>query len=163
MLTYERLLEVLHYDPETGLFTWKINRKGGMRAGERAGTVTKRGYVYVTVDGKSYLGHRLAWFYIYGVWPEDQIDHEDRVRSDNRITGLREADPYQNQANRGRNRNNTSGYKGVFWHKLSGKWMAQLRAGGKVIYLGLHNKPEEAHQAYVAKQKELAGEFARAV
>jgi HNH endonuclease len=88
-LTAERLRERLHYDAETGVFTRRVGSSNA-RAGDVAGSVHSTGYVRISIDGGKYTAHCLAWFYVHGVWPSDQIDHINRNRSDNRIANLRE-------------------------------------------------------------------------
>jgi hypothetical protein len=94
-LTAERLREILGYDPETGLFT-RLVRTGRIRAGEVAGTAHSRGYRSIVIDGRVYLSHRLAWLYVHGEWPPEQIDHINRNRADNRLVNLRAAKQSQN-------------------------------------------------------------------
>ncbi len=160
-LTHARLLECLTYNPETGVFTWIKRISIRIVVGKRAGVVWKCGHRYITIDGKHYPAHRLAWFYVYGRWPEADLDHIDCVPDGNRIGNLREATDAQNLQNRGKQRNNTSGFKGVTWHRGGHKWLAQIEARGAKYYLGLFDKAEDAHAAYVAKARELHGEFAR--
>jgi len=151
MLTVERLKELLHYDPETGLFHWKVSRGYIAQPGHLAGVTNKRGYIYIGVDGRGYLAHRLAWFYMTGRWPADQIDHINQTKSDNRFSNLRECDNSQNQQNTGLRADNRSGFKGVSLHK-SGRWVAERRLRGRRIHLGYHQTPEAAHAAYVASK-----------
>ena len=153
MLTQERLKELLDYDPETGVFVWKVN-KNRARAGATAGTKNNRLYTVIRIDRKDYTAHRLAWFYMYGTWPKDQLDHINRVRNDNRIGNLREATMQQNQWNPSKRKDNSSGYTGVGWHKKTEKWMAYIVINMKQKYLGLFNTPEEAHTAYVKAKEE---------
>lgn len=91
MLTNERLKEVLHYDSLTGMFTWKLSVTNSVRVGDVAGHVKNNGYAQVSIDGKKYYLHRLAWFYIYNVWPPVgyEIDHKDLIKNNNRIKNLR--------------------------------------------------------------------------
>jgi hypothetical protein len=88
-LTAERLRERLHYDAETGVFTRRVG-SGHAHAGDMAGSVHSTGYVRIGIDGGKYTAHCLAWLYVHGVWPSDQIDHINRNRSDNRIANLRQ-------------------------------------------------------------------------
>ena len=88
-LTAERLRERLHYDAGTGVFTRRVG-SGHARAGDMAGTIHSTGYVRISIDGGKYTAHHLAWLYVHGVWPSDQIEHINRKRSDNRIANLRE-------------------------------------------------------------------------
>src|ERR1019366_3934979 len=115
-----RLKEVLRYVPETGLFTWLMKR-GSRAAGSVAGTLRSDGYIQIRLDGDAYLGHRLAWFYQTGSWPTPECDHQDLDKTNNRWTNLREATKSQNKANVNRPISNTSGAKGVCWHKKGRK------------------------------------------
>ena len=155
MLTQERLKELLDYDPETGVFTWKSIVFGShMKVGSVAGSMYSNGYLRIKINGKDYRAHRLAWLYMYGCWPTNQIDHINRVRDDNRIANLREATNKENQWNRGKQKSSTSGFTGVSWHKKSGKWQSRIAVNKKVIQLGVFNTPEEAHAAYVRAKAE---------
>ncbi len=158
MLTAERLRELLHYDRITGLFTYRVTR-GNRVAGSVAGSLCD-GYIHIKVDNVLHKAHRLAWLYMTGEWPVEEIDHEDRCRSNNVWYNLRPATKSQNQANRGRNVNNKSGFKGVHFHRLTGKWAAALTCGGARMHLGLFNTPEEAHEVYSGKIKESFPQFA---
>ena len=159
-VTHERLRELLDYDPETGVFTWKANRIR-VRPGERAGRVLPDGYIAIGVDGRRYQAHRLAWLYMTGKWPEGMIDHINLDRQDNRWENLRLATNIQNQANTALRSNNTSGFKGVSWHRLEKKWTANIRRAGKKVWLGYYDTPESAHEAYVMAASDHHGEFAR--
>lgn len=154
MLTQERLKELLEYDPETGVFVWKITRRGKAKAGARAGAINNNGYEHIWIDQIAYKSHRLAWLYVNGSWPARAIDHINRIKSDNRITNLREATKAQNGWNRGKNSNNTSGYPGVSWHKTVGKWSARIRIDSARKHLGYFDTPEEANAAYVRAKAE---------
>ena len=160
MLTVDRLKAVLNYDPERGLFTWRHSRIGrGCRAGATAGRPNERGYLRLGIDGVRYKAHQLAWLYMTGEWPELQIDHRNNDKSDNRWSNLRLATGSQNQANRGLQRNNTSGFKGVSARR--GKFAAYIKRDGKKHTLGSFDTAEEAHAAYVAAAPLFHGEFAR--
>lgn len=163
MLTAERLREVLTYDADTGEFRWRVRPSNRVRVGDVAGHLEPfRGYVLLRIDGRMYLGHRLAWLYAHGSWPTLQIDHRDGDRANNRIANLREATQVQNSANMKRRPNNTSGFKGVTWDKSRRMWMAQIRAYGVHRVLGHFDAPQDAHAAYVAAAERYFGEFARA-
>ena len=161
MLTIERLKEVLMCDPETGLFTW-LSKRGSRSAGALAGTPHSEGYVQIRIDGQQYLGHRLAWFYQTGSWPTPECDHFDLVKTNNRWGNLREATKSQNKANVRKPASNTSGSKGVSWHKKSGKWRAILEHNGKQKHIGLFSTIAEASAAYKAEATATFKEFARA-
>ena len=145
MITAERLREVLDYDPETGVFT---RAKGGYGffSGSIAGSKNK-GYIRIKVDGKLYGAHRLAWLYVNGTLPDGDIDHINRVRTDNRISNLRVASDAENAQNKSKYRNNKSGVAGVYWHKLTEKWAAQIRVNGVSIHLGCYRDIDEAKAA----------------
>ena len=159
MLTQNRLREVLDYNPTTGVFVWRV-RRGCMSAGDQAGRTTDEGYLSICVDGRSYQAHRLAWLHFYGVWPVGNIDHRDTDKKHNWIANLRLATKSQNGANRGANRNNTTGFKGVTLHH-SGRYCAAIKKDQHHIYLGIFDTPEQAHAAYDRKATEIFGNFAR--
>ena len=147
-LTAERLREVLHYNPVTGVFTWRVSRSN-VHAGDEAGSDDGNGYVQIRLFRATYRAHRLAWLYVYGTWPEGMVDHENRNKSDNRIDNLRLADDSQNAQNTPTRSNNRSGYRGVYWHARAKKWAAEINAYGCQKYLGLFGTPEDAHTAYL--------------
>lgn len=157
-LTHERLLELLSYDPDTGVWRWRVNRQPRITAGDVAGGVSKRwGYRVIGIDGYLYRSARLAWYYVNKEWPLCEVDHEDLVRDHDWFDNLRLASSSQNNANRRARRDNKSGLNGAYF--INGKWRAYIRHG-RAIYLGTFGSAEEAHAAYVAKAKELFGEFA---
>mgnify|MGYP000223524280 CR=1 FL=1 len=163
-LTQTRLRELLHYDPKTGLFVWRTNRRG-MRTGVRAGYVKvfkNVSYLNIRVDGRHYRAGRLAFLYMTGEWPPDEIDHRDCDGLNNRWENLRAATRSQNRANSRLSSNSLTGYKGVTYHRKSCRYRAWIQVGGKGHYLGRFDTPEEAHAAYVAAAKKYFGEFARA-
>lgn len=154
MLTQERLKELLDYDPETGVFTWKVYRGGRIKKGENAGWFNDEKYKHIKIDGKQYKAHRLAWLYVYGQLPVKDIDHINRDRADNRIRNLREVSNQQNSWNQRVGKNNTSGYTGVTWYKRINKWGAYIKVNYKRIHLGFYSTPEEANAAYVRAKAE---------
>lgn len=157
-LTAARLRELLRYDPETGAFIRLVTR-GGSRAGNAVGCINALGYSVIMVDYKLHAAHRLAWLYMTGDWPPHEIDHADMDRSNNRWSNLRSATKSQNMSNTGVPAHNTSGYKGVIRH--GERWIARIKKNRKVHHLGIHNSPEEAHNAYLRAASALHGEFAR--
>lgn len=146
-LTAERLRELLHYDPETGVFTWRVSGRGPAKAGSIAGTIKPKGYRVIWIGG-NYKAHRLAWLYVHGHWPKDQIDHINHVKDDNRIANLREVTNGQNMQNRTHQRNSPSGFKGVLGRTKSGRWPAKIASNGKQIWLGTFDSAELAYAAY---------------
>ena len=162
-LSVDYLREILDYNPESGVFRWKVSNNNRVKVGDVAGTLKRDGYRRIMINGKAYLERRLAWFYVHGKWPKDMIDHINGIKDDNYIENLREATNAENQWNRTKRDNNTSGFKGVCWNKAAQKWQAQIRINNKVKYLGLFDSPEEAYAAYCKAAKELFGEFANYV
>ncbi|MBY4947045.1 HNH endonuclease [Cupriavidus respiraculi] len=150
VLTVEDVRALLHYDADTGEFTWVSGHKVGLPAGTSHG----RGYLSIGVKGRRYLAHRLAWFYVHGRWPAAHIDHQNGDRSDNRLANLRECDNTENQQNRAKQRTNTSGATGVSWHRKMAKWQAKITVKGKRLWLGAFATIDEARSAYLeAKAK----------
>lgn len=152
--------EMLHYDPITGVFTWKKD-VGNVKAGAVAGSKVKKGYLLIRLRRKQYLAHRLAWFWMTGEWPKTLIDHKNTNKTDNRWLNLRQASNSENLLNRGRNANNTSGFKGVSLNKSNGRFEAYLTIQGKRKHLGYYDIPEEAHKSYIAAIHQANPEFAR--
>ena len=157
-LTHARLLECLSYEPETGDLLWRLGGAGRRKIGAVAGNI-ENGYRRISIDDKSYMAHRLVWFYAHGVWPRE-VDHKDGNRANNRLDNLREATRSQNNANMRRPRDNTSGFKGVAWHP-NGYYTAQIIVNKVKHYLGHFDDPAKGHAAYVEAAKRLNGEFAR--
>jgi len=157
-LTHERLLERLHYNPITGIFMWREPLNNRIKAGNKlAGTIKPSGHWRITIDGKFYYAHRLAWFYMTGRWPDGEIDHINSNPTDNSFVNLREATRSQNSANTRRRSDNTSGLKGASWSKSRRKWISHI----KNQHIGSFTNKEDAHAAYSAAAEEMFGEFAR--
>ena len=152
-LTAEYLRSVLHYVQETGIFTWKVSTSNRVKVGGIAGSLDGGGYLQIRLQRRPHLAHRLAWLYVYGSWPKDQIDHINRDRADNRIENLREATNKQNMQNRSKSSHNTSGHPGVSWYKRISKWVAKIMHNQKQIHLGCFNTIEEAIAARKAAEK----------
>lgn len=157
-VTAERLRELLDYDPATGIFTWRVTHWPAV-AGSAAGYIDGAGYHRITVDRVNYYAHHLAWFYVTGEWPDDEIDHRNCERDNNRFANLREATSSQNKWNTRIRRDNTSGFKGV--NKAAGRWRAQIQHAGRQRHLGYFGTATEAHAAYCAAALERDPEFAR--
>lgn len=134
-ITQERLKELLDYDPDTGVFTWKISRKGIKK--KIAGSMHKnKGYLIIGLDSKDYKAHRLAFLYMEGYLPENDVDHIDRNRINNKWNNLREVSRSCNLRNCNISKINTSGITGVSWSKQLNKWKAQITILNKNISLG---------------------------
>ena len=151
-LTQERLKQVLHYDPTTGVFTWtacRLSRYTGTRAGNVSNV---HGYERINIDKISYRSHRLAWLYVYGEFPETGIDHINRVKTDNRIANLRVANQAENGQNMSMSILNKSGCRGVNWDKATGRWMSGIIVNGKKINIGRFLCKEDAIAARKAAE-----------
>lgn len=159
-LTAETLRLRLHYNPQTGVFT-RLEPASNSAAGEVAGYKNDLGYIVIAVDGAQHHAHRLAWLYMTGGWPPQQIDHRNLDKGDNRWANLRLATPAQNGQNTSLRRNNTSSCKGVTWLAARRKWRARLVLNKREISLGYFGDFEAAKAAYEAAARQHFGEFAR--
>lgn len=157
MLTQKRLKQLLSYYPDTGDFTWLKYRNYQATIGQVAGYKNKEGYIVICIDNKIHLAHRLAWLYIHGEWPQNQIDHINGVRHNNKINNLRLATNQENQKNRKLQKNNKSGITGVIWYKQTNRWMARLQHNSKNVHLGFYKDKFEAICA--RKSAEIKYEF----
>lgn len=165
-LTQEIVRELLDYDPNTGVLTWKerspslfncvkhseewaCKRWNNRCAGKPAGSLmSSNGYWRVSIFGRYYLAHRLVWLYVTGNFPNHHIDHKNGCRIDNRFDNLREVLPAQNSKNRRMNSRNTSGFTGISFNKSNCLWIAYGWKNNKRAYLGSFKTPEMAHLAY---------------
>ena len=149
------LKELLNYDPETGVFTWAVDRQR-YKAGTVAGSVNSHGYIQIGINGRTYKAHRLAWVYMYGGIPKGlTIDHINRTKIDNRLSNLRLATYAEQGQNLTLSVNNTSGYPGVSWQKSHNKWRARIMVNRKGISLGYFDTPEAANDARIKAKAEL--------
>jgi hypothetical protein len=158
-LTAEYVRQIFEYNPITGILIWKIKPAKYINPGTKAGNIDSRGHMTVRIRGKGYLIHRIAWLYMTGSWPDQEIDHIDRNRANNSWANLREATSTQNQYNSSKHKDNTTGFKGVCYHKRDRKYTAQIMKSGKLLHLGYFNTPEEASKAYNEASKQLHGVF----
>jgi hypothetical protein len=133
------LLKRLIYDPFTGVFRWKKPPCAKIKANDIAGHLNKNGYRRIRIDGVYYLAHRLAWLYVYGYMPENEIDHKDRNPKNNAISNLRESSHQCNMRNSKKQKNNQSGVTGVYFVKSRGKWAARIWIDDKCVFLGHHD------------------------
>ena len=146
-LTAQRLRELLHYDPETGLLTRKTTR-GGQPTGAIAGNVCTDGRVQVYIDGRNFKAHRLIWLWVTGQWPVNDVDHKDGIPSNNRWANLRDVPHAVNLQNRQRApKHSSTGLLGVT--KNRGGFGAQIKINGKRVWLGTFDTPEEAHRVAI--------------
>lgn len=159
-LTLEQLKRCLDYNKDTGWFVWKI-RAGSSDVGDLAGSADGKGYLRVNVLGNNYSQHRLAWFYVHGVWPKGCVDHKDRNPQNNRIDNLRDCSLSQNQWNREKDVSLITGLPvGVRLEKRTGKFCARIVTRGKAEHLGTFETPEAAKVAWdIADKLRLEGVF----
>jgi hypothetical protein len=153
LITAERIREILDYDPETGVFRWRKSGKG-RRGNKVAGSKQSFGYVRIKINGKEFRANRLAWLYVTGRWPENQIDHIYGNKADNRFVNLRQADIFTNSQNQRKpHEDNACGFLGVF--KSRDRWRARIHTKGRDIHVGVFDCPEEAHLAYLEAKRKL--------
>ncbi len=153
MLTQKRLKELLYYDPNTGIFTWRVKTSHRICIGSEAGCINREGYRQIGIEGKLRPAHRLAWLFVYGYFPEHGIDHINRKPGSNQISNLREASQSCNMRNCGNRVNNTSGITGVSWDKQSNKWNARIRINQKAHNLGRYFYLDDAICARLAAEQ----------
>lgn len=153
-LRSDYLKTILHYDPETGIFTWKIKtRRGQQNIGDRAGHVSpKSGYRTIRIDGKLYRAGRLAWLYMTGAWPKKIIDHRDRDRSNDRWENLREATRSQNNSNV--TPYGKTGVLGVYEDRSG--FYGLVMVNGKRHYAGRFKTLAEAAEAVSLKRRDVS-------
>lgn len=158
-LTSEAVRRLLIYDPFTGL--WQYRERGPHRPRGWFAGAADRGtaYLRIQIGARKYLAHRLAWLWMKGRWPRDEIDHRDLDRANNRWANLREATHVQNTRNGPLRTTNTSGFKGVTFKR--GRWRATIRAEGRYLHLGYFASPEAASAAYREASQRLHGEHGR--
>lgn len=156
-LSAERLRQLLAYDAESGAFRWRLNRKGGPRAGAIAAGMSSTGYLRIGVDGNRYKAHRLAWLYMTGAWPVGEIDHINGARRDNRWSNLRDVPREVNNQNRRVSLRPKIGGAplGVHWHSQQCKWRACVSVANRQIHLGLFETQRAASEAYIAAKRML--------
>lgn len=156
------LRKMLSYDSETGVFRWLVRANKNTVIGSVAGCVIGNGYYQIRMLGKqNFYGHRLAYLYMMGEWPPEQIDHRDGDPTNNRWNNLRVSDQTQNMGNTCTPSHNTSGHKGVSWCKKRKKWRAYVVFKKKQTSLGYFTHKHDAAAAYAIGAKRTFGEFAR--
>lgn len=139
----DRLKQLFHYDPDTGSIVRKVSR-GNAKVGTVVGRPDTKGYLRVCVDGKDYKAHRLAWLMYYGEWPNDQIDHINGDKTDNRISNLRDCNTSLNCCNQHKARvNNKLGVQGV--HQIGNN---RYRATFRGKHIGVYKTTNDAYKAY---------------
>lgn len=156
MLTQEMLKKVIKYDKESGVFTW-VRNGINMKVGEVAGRINHTGHVQIGIFGKRYQAHRLAWLWMNGCWPKEQIDHINRVRNDNRWVNLRAASNRQNAYNRSLRSDNSTGTCGVMQSR--DKWIVRVQFNGVRHSFGSYDDIELAELVAKEARNKYFGEF----
>jgi hypothetical protein len=156
--TFERVDSLLSYNPETGIFHWRVSRGRLAKAGSIAGSPHKNGQIQICIDRKLYKAHRVAHLLMTGSWPDGNPEHESRIGSDNRWINICDlATRRENGGNRNLNRNSTSGLKGVTWSKQKRKWVSQIEVLDRRLHLGYFTDPRLAGITYDAAAKLVFG------
>ncbi len=157
-LTQDQLKSLLSYNDETGEFTRvkAVGHNGNWKAGRKVGYLDKsNGYIKISLLGKKYYAHRLAWLYVHGYLPKEQIDHIDHDKMNNAIVNLREASDQVNRMNQPPSKANTTGFCGVGYIESSGKYRARIMKNGKQLHVGCYDSAESANTAVEVARKEL--------
>ncbi len=154
MITAERLRKVASYNADTGLFTWAVTRKRCVK-GKQFGTLKDNGYLHAGIDGHKYLLHLLAWLFVYGEFPNNDVDHIDGCRTNNRIANLRSVSRSVNLENikRAKCHNKSTGLLGAY--ACRDKFTSRIQVKGKSLYLGVFNSKEAAHEAYMTAKRNM--------
>ena len=155
ILTRSLLKEALNYDPDTGIFTWKLRLNKNTQIGDIAGSSTADGYLGMRVFGTGYLAHRLAFLYMTGKFPHKnlEIDHKDKIKHHNWWSNLRAKSHQCNIRNTGNLKNNTSGVKGVVFVFGADKWRASIKINKVQKYLGYYGDFDNAVCARLAAEQ----------
>ena len=154
VLSHARLIELLDYNQETGVLTWRQDHSSRARAGGQAGKPRSRGYGGVQIDGVKYPVHKLVIYWYSGLYPYEDVDHRDGDRSNNRLRNLRCAGPLLNAQNRRKpSKNNKTGFLGVAFCKSTRRYRVQILVERKKIHVGRYDTPEAAHAAYLAAKR----------
>ena len=158
MITHKELLERLYYDKDTGVFTWVDAGPRHKRLNESEASPNsydKDGYKFLKINGRSYRRSRLAWFYVYGIWPK-VVDHIDHNITNDAIENLRDVSYAENSQNQvAAHKDSSHGYFGVRYNAIKKRWQARIQINGKRISLGGFNTPQEAHDEYLTAKREL--------
>lgn len=162
----EEIKRLISYDPKSGLLRWRPRQQSDFAsmssfkawntqfAGREAGSISKTGYVVVSLSGQKMLGHRIAWVIHHGRWPDALMDHVNGLRADNRINNLREATPAQNAQNQRRHKSNKSGVCGVTWHKKTKRWQVRIGSANKSLHVGYFSDLQSAKDARKFAEKQ---------
>ena len=150
----ESIKEIVSYDKDTGVFVWKNPPSNRVKRGSVCNRVNSIGYIVISINRKTYLAHRLAWFFVYGNYKCGEIDHINRVKNDNRLCNLRLVSSSENSRNLPITKRNNSGTVGVSWYKNRNKWRATIMNNNRQIHLGYFDDKEEAIRIRKSYEKE---------
>lgn len=150
--------ELFSYDSKTGNILQQKKRPK-VKVGEIAGSITPKGYRYIQAKGRKYPAHHLVWYFETGSFPSLFIDHIDGNKLNNHFLNLREVTIKQNNEHRGKQKNNSSGYKGVTFNKRLNKFIAQIQHNSKQLHIGIFDTALEASEAYEQKAKSLFSHY----
>lgn len=159
MPSRDRILELVSYDQNTGIFIRKIKTNRNHVIGEQVGTLSSAGYLVIQIDKEKYYAHRIAYFLLTGEQPI-VVDHVNGIRTDNRAVNLRSATRCQNVYNMKKTARNRSGHKNIHWNNRSHKWDVHMHANKKSHWIGCYSSLEDAIEASNLMRIKLHGEFA---
>jgi hypothetical protein len=156
MVTQERLKELFYYNEFTGLFIRLVKTSNKTKIREVVGYENINGYIIISINGKEYYAHRLAWLYITGEFPEKGIDHRNTIKHHNWFSNLRKCDDIQNQQNRRTAQsNNLLRLLGVSYDNRFNKFYSRIKVNNKQQFVGYFPTAELAHEAYVTAKRNL--------
>lgn len=158
MISSDYLKSIIDYNPVSGKLTW-ISSRQHINAGSPAGTINKKGYLQVKIDQNLYAGHRLAWLFMKGCWPDNEVDHINGIKSENIWENLREVNHSQNMTNSRVRKDNASGVTGVYLNKGIDRWVARININGKKVDVRCDGTFEGAVKARKEAEIEHYGEF----
>lgn len=159
-ITQEKLKDIFHYSPETGLFTRLVATSPNVKVGQVSKRNTTKGYIQIRINTTQYKAHRLAYLYMTGKFNDDEIDHVNGIRDDNRWCNLRNASRSENMQNKKVHSNNAAGITGVSWNKMAGKWLAYINKDKSRTIIGYYDTIFDAACARISMQENMFGEFA---
>lgn len=155
MITQKELRQILSYDANTGIFISKINRGKRIKINDVLGTVRSDGYISIVINSKHYKAQNLAWLYVYGKLPKNELDHKNKNKADNKIANLRDIEHKENCRNRSKRSDNKSGVTGVYFNEKRNKWLCGIRVDGKYYHLGCFKDFDDAVDARKKALKEF--------
>ena len=159
MLSFAQAQTHFSYDATTGQLFWKVVPSNVIKIGQQAGALNSDGYRQIKFMGQVYQAHYVVWLLNTGQWPNDEIDHEDGNRDNNRFANLRDATRRENSQYRTKRSDNLSGYKGVN-AKPNGKFRARIFVKGRNVNLGTYSTAQKAAQVYDEAALKAFGQFA---